>query len=100
MLDPSDAAYVYYYMCSEEGQVQIGEVTKGGAQATVTIADIRDFRIKLPKKKERDAIAEMLEDMDSEIEALARNLEKYRALKLGVMKNLLTGKTRIQCGGE
>jgi type I restriction enzyme, S subunit len=33
--------------------------------------------------------------MDAEIEALEKRLEKTRALKQGMMQELLTGKTRL-----
>lgn len=94
-IDEDDAEWVYYYMCSPEGQEQIQYVTKGGAQATVTIADIRNFRIPTPEKKERHAITKILADMDSEIESLEQKLAKARQLKQGMMQQLLTGKIRL-----
>ena len=82
-------------MSSSEGQAQIQYVTKGGAQATVTIADIRNFSIPTPPKEERMAIASLLSDMDNEIEALEQKLEKTRQVKQGMMQQLLTGKIRL-----
>lgn len=93
--DEQDAEWVYYYMNSPDGQAQIQYVTKGGAQATVTIADIRNFKIPTPEKSERIAIAELLSYMDAEIEALEQKLEKYRQIKQGMMQQLLTGKIRL-----
>ena len=93
--DEQDAEWVYYYMSSPEGQAQIQYVTKGGAQATVTIADIRNFNIPTPEKRERIAIAELLSNMDSEIEALEQKLAKYRQIKQGMMQQLLTGNIRL-----
>ncbi len=90
-----DADWVYYYMSSKEGQEQIQYVTKGGAQATVTIADIRSFKIPTPQKEERMAIASVLSDMDSEIEALEEKLEKTCQIKQGMMQELLTGRIRL-----
>ena len=93
--DEDDADWVYYYMSSSEGQAQIQYVTKGGAQATVTIADIRNFSIPTPSKEERAAITALLSDMDNEIEALEQKLEKTRQIKQGMMQQLLTGKIRL-----
>ena len=90
-----DAEWVYNYMSGPDGQSQIQYVTKGGAQATVTIADIRNFKIPTPEKDERDAISGILEDMDHEIEVLEQKLEKYREVKQGMMQQLLTGKIRL-----
>lgn len=93
--DEEDAEWVYYYMCSAGGQEQILFVTKGGAQATVTIADIRNFRIPTPEKEERRKIVAILSDIDSEIKTLEKRLEKYICLKQGMMEQLLTGKMRL-----
>ena len=90
-----DAEWVFNYMSSPDGQSQIQYVTKGGAQATVTIADIRNFKIPTPEKGERDAISGILENMDHEIEALEKKLKKYRQIKQGMMQQLLTGKIRL-----
>lgn len=90
-----DAEWVFNYMSSPDGQSQIQYVTKGGAQATVTIADIRNFKIPTPEKGERDAISGILENMDHEIEALEKKLKKYRQVKQGMMQQLLTGKIRL-----
>ena len=93
--EEDDADWVYYYMSSSEGQDQIQYVTKGGAQATVTIADIRNFSIPTPSKEERVAIIALLSDIDKEIEALEQKLEKARQIKQGMMQQLLTGKIRL-----
>ena len=94
-IDEEDAEWVYYYMCSTGGQEQIQFVTKGGAQATVTIADIRNFLIPTPEKEERKMIVSVLSDIDNEIKALEKKLEKYIGLKQGMMEQLLTGKIRL-----
>ncbi len=45
--------------------------------------------------KEQQAIAQVLSDMDSDIEALEKKLNKYRAIKQGMMQELLTGRIRL-----
>ena len=45
--------------------------------------------------EEQTAIADVLSDMDAEIAALEQRLVKTRALKQGMMQELLTGKTRL-----
>lgn len=44
---------------------------------------------------EQTAIATTLSDMDSEIDQLEVQLDKYRLVKQGMMQELLTGKTRL-----
>jgi type I restriction enzyme S subunit len=51
--------------------------------------------LQLPSLAEQTAIAEVLSDMDAEIAALEQRREKTRALKQGMMQELLTGKTRL-----
>ena len=48
-----------------------------------------------PTRDEQTAIAEVLSDMDAEIAALEQRREKTRALKVGMMQVLLTGKVRL-----
>ena len=49
----------------------------------------------LPEIEEQTAIATILSDMDNELQALTQKLEKARALKQGMMQQLLTGKIRL-----
>jgi len=49
----------------------------------------------VPKLPEQTAIANVLCDIDSEIELLESQLEKYKNIKQGTMQNLLTGKIRL-----
>ena len=46
-------------------------------------------------KAEQEAIATVLSDMDADIEALRKKLEKARKIKAGMMHNLLTGTIRL-----
>lgn len=48
-----------------------------------------------PHLTEQRAIAAVLSDMDAEIEALERRRDKTRAVKQGMMQELLTGRTRL-----
>lgn len=51
--------------------------------------------VHIPTIKEQTAIASILSDMDSEIEALEEKLEKTRQVKQGMMQELLTGRIRL-----
>jgi type I restriction enzyme S subunit len=48
-----------------------------------------------PTKAEQTAIAEVLTDMDAELAVWEQRREKIRALKQGMMQELLTGRTRL-----
>jgi type I restriction enzyme S subunit len=45
--------------------------------------------------EEQEQIAQILSDMDTEIEQLVSQLSKYKMLKTGMMQELLTGKKRL-----
>ncbi len=55
----------------------------------------RSCTLKLPPLPEQTAIATVLSDMDAELAALEQRLTKTRALKHGVIQELLTGRTRL-----
>jgi type I restriction enzyme S subunit len=56
---------------------------------------ILEFPIALPSPEEQTAIANILSDMDEEIQELKQRLTKTRQIKQGMMQELLTGKTRL-----
>ena len=53
------------------------------------------YRVALPQPSEQRAIAAVLSDMDAEITALERRRDKTRAIKQGMMQQLLTGQVRL-----
>ena len=54
-----------------------------------------EFEFVAPKLDEQNAIAQVLSEMDAEIEKLESQLMKYRNIKQGMMQVLLTGKIRL-----
>ena len=59
------------------------------------LSEYRGLEIATPRPEEQAAIAEALSDMDAEIAALEQRRDKTRALKQGMIQELLTGKTRL-----
>ena len=57
--------------------------------------EISEYRFSLPEIDEQRVIADILTDMDSDIEKLEEKLLKYRRIKQGMMEELLTGKVRL-----
>lgn len=53
----------------------------------------------LPDVAEQAAIAAVLSDIDAELAALEQRRDKIRALKQGMMQELLTGRTRLVASG-
>lgn len=88
---------IYYHLKTKIYLRYIELIFRGNAnQASITLADLFEFEISLPpSKEEQKAIAQVLSDMDAEIEGLEQKRDKYKSIKQGMMQELLTGKTRL-----
>ena len=95
LYEPELASWCMLYLSSKDGQEQIFSNEKVGAQHNLTVADVRKFEIKTHAKSERDALIQVLKDMNDEIEVLEEKLDKYQKIKQGMMEELLTGKVRL-----
>jgi type I restriction enzyme, S subunit len=87
--------YLSCYFGSQLCKRIIEKWAGGAAQPNLGAQDLARFLIPLPSLPEQTAIAEVLSDMDAEIATLEQRLVKTRALKQGMMQELLTGKTRL-----
>ena len=61
----------------------------------ISKTNIPKLTLPVPTVAEQTAIAGVLSDMDAELAALEARLAKIRALKQGMMQELLTGRTRL-----
>lgn len=60
----------------------------------------KNITFSIPQNKdEQRAIAAVLSDMDAELAALEARRDKLRAVKQGMMRELLTGRTRLAGAG-
>lgn len=85
--------FLSYIIRREEGQVL--RLVSGSTVYHLYGSDMKKFIFSLPSLAEQTAIATVLSDMDAELAALERRLAKTRALKQGMMQELLTGRTRL-----
>lgn len=91
-----DTNYLKECVCSENFTKHCDSVKTVTAIPHISPKDIRTFTINIPpSKEEQKAIAEILSDMDKEIENLEQKREKYKSIKQGMMQELLTGKKRL-----
>ncbi len=91
-----DKKYFLYYLLSPAIQDAIKESRTLGAQPKLAIERIKQFDVFLSNDlSEQKAIAQILSDMDWELQALRQKREKYQQVKQGMMQELLTGKTRL-----
>ena len=89
-------SFVGYLLQSESYRKQLDDILTGSAINNLNARDILSLLFFMPPTvAEQKAIAEVLSDMDTEIEALEAKRAKYESIKQGMMQELLTGKTRL-----
>lgn len=67
-----------------------------GTQSNLNKDIVQSIRLVIPSTlEEQTAIANILSDMDNEIEVLEQKLNKYKDIKQGMMQELLTGRIRL-----
>ncbi len=77
-------------------KVIIWKSENGGTIRRLYNDNLRSTYLAFPKnKEEQQAIAQVLSDMDSEVQSLEVRLTKYQSMKQGMMQQLLTGKIRL-----
>jgi type I restriction enzyme S subunit len=88
--------YIYQWMRTNEFYQKLMGIIGSTTLQAINKDNLRNINILLPiEKQEQQAIAQILSDMDTEIEALEQKQAKYKAIKQGMMQELLTGKTRL-----
>lgn len=93
--DVSKIDWTMYYLQSPNGQKMLLAKVKTGSHQNLILEDIRKMIIPMPKKEEREAIVNVLSEMDKEIIEMESKLSKFKMLKVGMMQSLLTGKIRL-----
>lgn len=94
-LDKIDYKFLLVFLKSPDFKNQIDMLITGGAQPNFGPVHLNKIKINLPPLKNQQEIAEILSSMDAEIELIESKLQKSRALKQGMMQDLLTGKVRL-----
>lgn len=96
MGDTLHVDYLVSYLNSPMGRRIVLAPSAGSAQVVVNLREINKLEFPFPPTHdEQSAIAEVLDCMASEIEAIEAKLAKARQIKKGMMQELLTGKTRL-----
>lgn len=86
--------YLYHYLIYIEDQWS--KLSKGSTFDSVNSTEVKELILLIPPTiAEQIAIANILSDMDNEIEILQTMLNKYKTIKQGMMQELLTGRIRL-----
>ena len=91
----ADAVFIGYALNAPAVAKQKASRGQGDAVVHISAAALADIEVALPEVAEQTAIATLLSDLDAELAALDARRAKTRALKQGMMQELLTGRTRL-----
>jgi type I restriction enzyme, S subunit len=88
----NDPRFIFYLYMSLEFE----RFATGSGVPTLNRNDVHAFKVEIPTNPdEQSTIAAILSDMDADLAALEAKRDKGRALKQGMMQELLTGRIRL-----
>lgn len=87
----NSAKFIYYKFC----MIPWRNYNEASGVPSLNARTIENIEVQLPDRPEQEAIATVLTDMDAEISTLEQRLQKTRAIKQGMMQQLLTGRIRL-----
>ena len=93
--DSVSGRFLAYFFRGPIGRDLMKGLAQGSTRYNLSKRALLDAEFALPGKCEQEAIAQILDDIDSEIEGHRRRLDKARQLKQGMMQQLLSGRVRL-----
>ncbi|MDO8289204.1 MAG: restriction endonuclease subunit S [Parvibaculum sp.] len=91
----SNATFVFFLFQTGRYRNYINNLLAGSSINNLNPSSIESLEFPIPLLPEQTAIATVLSDMDTELAALEARRDKTRALKQGMMQELLTGRIRL-----
>ncbi len=90
-----NSLFLSYVINGYRTNAELRKKVIGTAQLGLGRKSVDEQEIPFPPIEEQTAIATVLSDMDAELAALEARRDKTRALKQGMMQELLTGRIRL-----
>lgn len=87
--------FLSYFFRSGQGRELLYSLAQGATRYNLSKANFLKLEVVLPQTEEQTAIATVLSDMDADIAAFEARCDKTKAIKQGMMQELLTGRTRL-----
>lgn len=91
----ANRGFLVQYFSTKEWFSQVLDHVGGTTHKRIARGALGKLKVLFPSLEEQTAIATILSDMDAEIAALEQRRDKTRALKQGMMQELLTGRIRL-----
>ena len=103
LFDEDNYDYIKHYMMSCDGQEQISFNIKASAQGTITVQNVRDFKIPIFEDKSiKEKISSRVDDISSKIYALIKDKEnlisKLQEYRKSIIFEYVTGKKEVPNG--
>ena len=89
------ALFFSYYFNSQEGRKIMRVLAQGATRFNLSKEYFSQTEIELPPYEDQVEIAQTLADMEGDILSLEKKCLKYKAIKQGMMEELLTGKVSL-----
>jgi type I restriction enzyme S subunit len=87
----ADPRFLYYLFLTVDWR----SLNEASGVPSLSSKRVESVPVRLPRLEEQRAIRQRLDDVDTEVAVLAQRLSKARAVKLGMVQELLTGRTRL-----
>ena len=87
--------FLAYFFRGSVGRAIMNALAQGATRYNMSKSQFLALELSIPSYGEQRAIADVLSDMDAEIAALEQCRDKTRAIKQGMMQQLLTGRVRL-----
>lgn len=94
-LRAGDPSFFGYFLNTPAIARQKANLGQGDAVVHISASALSGIEVQVPTVEEQIAIATVLADMDADLSVLESRLAKTRAIKHGMMQELLIGKTRL-----
>ncbi|GAB3390711.1 restriction endonuclease subunit S [Lysobacter fragariae] len=85
--EPELSRWISLVLRSPQAQYQLGVAANTTVQTTINLKDLRELRIPLPDKKEREAIVRILGALDDKLELNRRTNETLEAMARALFKS-------------
>ncbi|MBN9151523.1 MAG: restriction endonuclease subunit S [Micrococcales bacterium] len=90
-----DPDFVYHYLSQPTIRAHYESITTGQAYPQISLTQVRSTLVPALPLPEQQAIARALTTADNYVHSIKQLITKKRDIKLGMMQELLTGKTRL-----
>jgi type I restriction enzyme S subunit len=95
IVDTADSLFLAYLFRSEVGRRLVKTLAQGAIRYNLSRSQFRKVIVVVPSVDEQRAIAGVLDSIDSDLDAIRARLTKAKAVKRGMMQELLAGRTRL-----